>query len=72
METIDKNSSRTSSGAVMGKNIITASLAFTLSTFTTLKPIEKEQIIPDAKHQNQYSELKIESDAYDIIRKSLH
>jgi len=72
MKVIEKNSSHVSSGAVVGKNIITAGLAFTLSAFTTLRPIEKEQqIIPDREKNSQFNELKIESDAYDMIRKLL-
>ena len=56
---------------VISKNIITAGLAFTLSAFTALKPMDKEELIPNKKSQNQYNELKIESDAYDMIRKLL-
>ena len=72
MKVMDKDSPSVRSGAVVGKNIISAGLAFTISAFSTLKPMEKEQIIPDRKEQNQHNELKIESDAYDIIRKSLN
>jgi hypothetical protein len=71
MQVIDRKNSSVSSSAV-GKNIINAGLAFTISAFTTLKPMEQEQVIPDKKQPNQFNELKIESDAYDIVRKSLH
>ncbi|RUM69631.1 MAG: hypothetical protein DSZ07_04255 [Sulfurovum sp.] len=68
---IKKKSSVLCDGAI-SKNIITAGLAFTLSTFTALKPMDKENIISNKKSQNnQYNELKIESDAYDMIRKLL-
>jgi len=67
----EKNRPITRNSGTMGKNLITASLAFTISAFTTLKPMDKEEIIPNKKSQNQYNELKIESDAYDMIRKLL-
>ena len=70
MQVIDKNSTSVN-GAIMGKNLISAGLAFTISAFSTLKPMEKEQITPNIQQENQFNELKIESDAYDIIRKTL-
>ena len=69
MKVIDRKKS--SNGVVTSKNIITAGLAFTLSTFTALKPMDKEELVSNEKSQNQYNELKIESDAYDMIRKLL-
>ena len=68
----EKNTLMTKNSGTMGKNLITASLAVTISAFTTLKPMDKEELIPNnKKSQNQYNELKIESDAYDMIRKML-
>jgi hypothetical protein len=71
MKVMDKKNSSLVSGSTMGKNIITAGLAFSISTFTTLKPIDKEEFAPSKKSQNQFNELKIEIDAYDMIRKLL-
>jgi hypothetical protein len=71
MKVMNEKNSSVLRGGVMSKNIITAGLAFTLSAFTTLKPMDKEELIPNKKSQNQYNELKIESDAYDMIRKLL-
>ncbi len=68
MKVIDRKKSST--GVVTGKNIITAGLAFTLSAFTTLKPMDKGELV-SKKSQSQNNELKIESDAYDMIRKLL-
>ncbi|SFV65009.1 hypothetical protein MNB_SV-14-1535 [hydrothermal vent metagenome] len=70
MEIINKKNSLVARNG-MSKNIITAGLAFTLSTFTTLKPMDKGELNPNKKNHNQYNELKIESDAYDMIRKQL-
>jgi len=71
MEVITKKNSSVVRDRVIGKNIITAGLAFTLSTVTALKQMDKENLIPNKKSQNGYNELKIESDAYDMIRKLL-
>jgi len=71
MKVIDKNSSVSSSSSVgVGKSLITASLAFTISTFASLKPVENsDKVAPNTEQKmNQYDELKIESDAYDMIR----
>jgi len=69
MKVIDKNSSVSSSSTGVGKSLITASLAFTISTFATLKPVDNSnKTVPNAQKMNQYDELKIESDAYDMIR----
>jgi len=71
MQVKDKNQSSVNSATLTSKNIISAGLAFTISAFTTFKPMDNEQIIPDTKQSNQFNELKIESDAYDLIRESL-
>ena len=68
---MDKKNSSIVRGGTMGKNIITAGLAFSISAFTTLKPMDKEAFAPSKKSQPQNNELKIESDAYDMIRKLL-
>lgn len=69
MEVIDKKSSSIVSGKI-SRNIIAAGLAFSISTASsTFKPIDKASSFK--KSQNQYNELKIESDAYDLIRKKL-
>ena len=70
MKAIDKKNSSVIRGGTMGKNIITAGLAFSISAFTTLKPMDKE-FTPSEKTKSQNNELKIESDAYDMIRKLL-
>jgi hypothetical protein len=66
MKIINKNSSSVCSRDVKGKNIIG-----TISTYYTLKPMKKEKTISDIKQRYKSNELKVESDAYDLIRKSL-
>jgi hypothetical protein len=71
MKVMDKKNSSIVRGGAMSKNIITAGLAFSISTFSTLKPMNQEEFAPSKKSQHQNNELKIESDAYDIMRKLL-
>lgn len=69
MKVLNKKDTSTNIG-LMSKNIITASLAFTLSSsFTTFKPIGKVDIASSQKSKNEYNDLKIESDAYDMLRR---
>jgi hypothetical protein len=71
MQVIDRNHSFVAGTTEMNRNIIGADLAFTTSSPSTSKLMEKEQFIPKIKHPNQSHKLKIESDAYDMIRQSL-
>jgi len=67
MQVIERNSSP----IVSKNNSINTGLASTMSAFSTFKPMGKKKITTDIKQINQHDELKIESDAYDLIRKAL-
>ncbi len=69
MEVIDKKST-TIVGGKISRNIITAGLVFSISTASsTFKPIDKGLSSKNSQYADR--ELKIESDAYDLIRKKL-
>jgi len=71
METLTKKKFSAVRSNGVGKNLMTAGLAFTLSTFTLSKAMEKEESFSHKKSESEYNMLKIESDAYDMIRRML-
>jgi hypothetical protein len=81
MKGIDRIDNRLKSGkSIKMKGIVSASIALTLSIFTMEKPIDKPmgkvkfttlELFSENKSIEEDSELKIESDAYDMIRVSL-